>query len=360
MDMYRPFASLVVAACTAAGAHAATIGDIIFTDELTNSVNLIADPGGANTVSTLFTFAGWPAHFRPGDIVALPGGDYAIGNSPIDVQDPSEASIERITDLFGTPTTWTIASSDPIQFSHEMEYRAASSELVVVNNPGSAPVIPLRFEGVLGVDPDSGSVSEIYAGFMGGDPPRPRYQGGNALAKDPYSSNYYHTTVNGGEWWNGQPNDENQAGVLFYLDVDAGTVDIVADMSYLITDTPIVKVSGLVALPGDQPGWTDLYLSDLFTDAIYKLRIDDMGNYVDITTLLDGLDKPQAIDYNPYTNKLVFSSVLSSTVQQINLDGTGRETLATGVWARGFEFVPAPSSAMLIGFGGLTLLRRRR
>ncbi len=355
----RAFAVTLLAGLAASSAQAG-YGDIIFTDELTNSITLLGDPGGSNTLSNLYTFTGVGADFRPGDIVVLPNGDYAVGNYPLDVLDPSTASIERVTDLFNLPSHWTIASSDPIQFPGSMVYRDATNQLLINNNPGSAFTLPNRFEGVLGVDPDNGNVSEIFEKVYDANEPRPRYQAGKQLWADPFSDQYYHTCANGGSYFTGDPGDENQGSQIYMFDADAGTVALAVDLSDVIVGTPITRVAGLVVLPGDNAGWRDVFITDLETTSLYKLRFDDTNSYVDIETVLSGLNNPASLDYNPYTGKFVFASPAFDQIWQTNPDGTGLEMIASGVKARGFEFIPAPSSLGLLGLGGLVALRRRR
>ncbi len=347
-------------ALLAGSAASAQLGDIVFTDENTDSVWYLADPGGSNTLSNLYTFTGVGPDFRPGDIVMLPGGDYAVGNNPRPVLDPSTASIERVTDLFGAPSHWTIASSDPIQFPLSMRYRASTNQLITTNNPGSDFTLPNRFEGILGVDPDSGVVTEIFEKVYDDTEPRPRYQAGGALWEDPYSSQYYHISRNGGEYFTGDPGDENQGSQIYMFDADAGSVSLAVDLSFVIPGTPITRIAGMVALPGDNAGWRDVFIADLETSSIYKVRFDNTNAYVDISTVLSGLTTPSGLDYNPYLDKLVWASPGALEILQANTDGTGLEVLASGVLARGFEFIPAPSSIGLLGLGGMLALRRRR
>jgi hypothetical protein len=351
--------TLAAATLFAGSAAHAQFGDIIFTNELTDSIDYIADPGGSNTLSTLYTFTGVGADFRPGRIIQLPGGDYVVSNQPLPVLDPSTASLERVTDLFGVPSHATIASSDPIQNPNSLVYRADTNQVLTVNNPGSAFNLPLRFEGILGVDPDTGVITEIFEYDPFDDPPRPRYQAGGALGEDPFSDMYYNVSRNGGEYFTGQPGDENQGSQIYMFDAVAGTVDLAVDLSFVAAD-PITTVAGMVVLPGDNAGWRDVFISDLETTTIYKLRFDDTNTFVDISTVLDGLTNPSGLSYNPFLDKLVWASPTSEEVWQANLDGTGLEMIASGVLARGFEFIPAPSSVGLLGLGGILALRRRR
>jgi len=354
------FGKALLVVTTLAGSAYAGLGDIVFTDEFTDSVMLLADPGGANTVSNLYTFTGVGADFRPGDIIALPGGDYIVANNPLPVLDPSTASIERVTDLFGSPSHWTVTSSDPVQYPLRMQYDSGIGQVIAVNNPGSDFNLPNRFEGILGVDPDTGTVSELYSNPIPPQDPRPRYQAGSGMWPDPFSGLYFHMSNNGGEYFTGDPGDENQGSQIYMFDPVAGTVDLAIDLSFVIPGTPITRPGGIVALPGDTPGWRDVYLADLETDSIYKIRFDDNLDYVDISVVLDGLENPSSLDFNPFTNKLVWASPLEDRIEQANLDGTGWEILATGIKARGFEFIPAPSTIALLGLGGLISSRRRR
>ena len=49
------------------------------------------------------------------------------------------------------------------------------------------------------------------------------------------------------------------------------------------------------------------------------------------------------IQYDPFNNKLVFSSEGTQQILRINRDGTGLETIANGVRVRGIYIIPTPS-----------------
>jgi hypothetical protein len=332
-------------------------GDIIFTDQYTDSIWTLEDPGGANTLVNLYTFPGAGPDFRPGDILELPSGDYAVGNNPFPPQDPSIASLELVTDLFGAPSSSTIASSDPIQFPTGLVWDAPSGQVLAVNNPGSDFVLPNRFEGVLGINPNTGVVTEVYEDPMDGAP-RPRYQAGGPIQADPFSDLYFHVSNNGGEYNTGGGGDDSEGSQIYMLDAAAGTVDLLIDLSFVLPD-PLTRPGGLVALEGDNAGWRDLYFGEKETSSIYKIRVDDALNYVDIELVIDGIVDPASLDYNPFLEKLVWASPVNDEIYQMNLDGSGLELLATGVKARGFAFIPTPSTALMLGVAGLVARRRR-
>lgn len=140
----------------------------------------------------------------------------------------------------------------------------------------------------------------------------------------------------------------------------AATLSLVYDFGNQTPD--LVQVRGITNIPGVAA----LFVTEWLEGKVYRIDLDGSGNFAGISTIASGLANPEAIEYNPFTGKLVISEeankvVANQKISQINPDGTGYQVLVGQTHARGFTFVvPTPGTAGLAGIAGLIALRRRR
>ena len=228
-------------------------GDIIFTDQLTGTINMVNSP--LNT-SVLHTFQG---NTRISDIIRI-GNNWYVGDGPRPEADPSPGKIWKVTDLFGAPSDSIHSDSDPVQNPIGMIYDRASDHIITVNNPVSNQ-LPNHFDGILGVARSDGAAVEIFEEPPAGS--RPRYRAGVRLAPDRASDDYFVTVLNGGIQTGAD--DFDFGSVIYRLDIDrntmVGNVELVVDLS----DTGVTGLSrgltftrGIVTLPGSN----DMYVVD--------------------------------------------------------------------------------------------------
>lgn len=345
---------LLAVAGIAAAVHARPGGDIIFTDEVTDTVRLLS---GGN-VTTLWAFN--DPTTRLADIIVGPDGEYYVANGPLPRENPSTASIYRFDNLLHAPVLSTLASSDPLQDPYGLAFNAASNHLIAVNNPPFLPVLPNHNDGLVAVNRANGSQIMSY-----NEPPKatgnPQYSAGNGIVADPFNANSYIVTcVNGGVFNEGQINDL-EASTIWRMSFDTNTLQstasLLVDLSSTNLGTPLTFLGGITS------AGNDLFVADRRADAVYKIVLDANGDFSSIVQVLGGLNEPENLIYNPYTGKLVIDvrdELNNPMIVQCNLDGSGYEVLATGFHARGFEIVPAPATLGLLGLGGLIAARRRR
>ena len=334
------------------------LGDILFTDEIDDEIQLLSADG--STLNTLVSFA--DPDTRLAGITQGPLGEFYVANGPLPLPNPSTSSILKITNLFGTPNVTTLASSDPIQNPIGLEFDPVTNQLVVINNPNQTvgPVGDL-FEGVLGVNTSTGATSEIWEE----DPmaTAPRYRDGNRLTADPNSNDFFVVSGNGGD----PAMSGGSASVIHRLSIDpmtnVGTMTVLADLSNVGGNL----LSDVRDITTDPAG--NIYFGDRDTNTIYKMTLDGMGNLDTISPFLDmGITEPGLITYDPVNDRLVFSEIsLNQTpgkISAVNLDGTGYTVLREDVNPRTLHvvtFIPAPGTAgFLAGAFGLFATRRRR
>ena len=274
--------------------------------------------------------------------------------------DPTLTSgLFRLDNAFTTPSISPVATGLPLENPIGLQWDAGRNNFITVNNPFSPG--PSSFDGVLGVTP-GGTVTEIFEEDF--SVPRPRYQGGARLAREAFSDSYLATSINGsaavvgsGELGNGS--------ALIRLDIDGSlsgsqsTVVDLADTSVTGLADPLLDTAGIAVNPNNGL----VYLTDRNAGAIYELTLDGVGAFDSIRLLIDGLDEPEEIQYDPFNDRLVFDENRGSSlgrISQVELDGSGLQVLVDGVETRGIVVVPAPASFGLLALGGLVAARRRR
>lgn len=344
--------SALLAVCgSALGGVTPVNGDIIFTSQQDSSIKLISG-FGPSVATTLYTF-GDVGDF-PAGITKGIDGSYYVSRSKLPVPNAG-AGIARIDDLFGSPMVSSVATGDPLQNPAALGFSSATGRLITISNPGSAGTIRGIFDVSTG-----GSVTTVANEVNSGT----GYRSGAGLTKDPNSDDFFVTGINGGVF--DPMTIDGQASTLWRARYDGMSDSYSLDPAPILDFTDslglglhLTNVRGVAAVPGTN----DLYVSDFVTESIYRITLDVMGNFSSIAFVVGGLDQPESLIYNPWTNKLVIDErggLTSSVISQINLNGSGYEVLASGDHARGFYIVPTPAGLALLPIAGLFAARRRR
>ncbi len=387
--MIRKTTFLLALAGLAASASAQMPGDILFAtnDRAGGSDTIQLLDYGSLTPSTLVTFAPAPisAHRLIGGIARDSSGAFYFSNSPTPEQNPSTANIYQVTDMFnpGLRTVNNFFNSDPIQAVEGMAYDAVTNNVLMTNNPGSASTLPLRLEGVLGLDVANPVSVTVVVPEPPFSDPRPRPNAFNTIVGDRLrGGNFYVGTVNGGiqDNPNVPPGQDREASVIHRLvmnnpgDPTDVTFSPVIDLSTSFTGLPdtLSRIRGVASADNG-----DIYIVEETTRSLYEIDLDGNGDFVSISKILDldtELDsantgilyQPFGVIFNQFTGKLNYvernftSGNFEGRIVEVNLDGTGRNVLLNNVDATALYAVPAPSTLALIGLGGLAAARRRR
>ncbi len=341
----------------AGAAGAVGVGDIVFVDVTGDTVNSYRYGPAARFVE--YTFADPNDEINLAQIRRIDGSWY-INSDNVPVANPSVAQIFRLDNLFGATVENTVYSSNPLQRPIGLDYHRKSDTLIAINNPPMSQSLPVEFDGIIGVARDGSNAGFIYDEDVGGGT-NPSYRAGDRITKDPFDRDtFYVTAVNGGAGDNGTGGDTDRPSQIYRLNMNndgTGSISLLVDFTST-TPGPLTFVRGITSAVG-MDGLVDLYVTDSFADAIYRVDLDANGDFADVT-LIASLEDPGEIQYNKYNNKLIFGQIQADVVAQMNLDGTGYEVLVNGVSPRGIWIVPTPGGAALIGLAGLCALRRRR
>jgi len=384
--MIRKTTFLAALAGFAASASAQMPGDILFStndrDGGSDTIQLL--DYSSLTSSLLISFPAAPdsVHRINGGIAQGPSGEFYFSNSPFPNQNPSTASIYRVDNMFnaGTRTVNTFASSDPIQAVEGMAYDPLTNNLLFANNPGSDQILPLREEGVIGIDiNNAANVSVVVPEPTFGNP-LPNPVAFNVLEADrTRANNYYVGAVNGGVGTD--PNIPFSTSSIInrlVMNNPADPTDVSFDMVIDLADAntglgySLTHIRGIASTDDG-----NLIVAEQETRSLYSVELDGNGDFVSIAKILD-VDTandsgntgvfyvPFNVTYNEYTNKINYvernATAADGTgrIVEINLDGTGRNVLLDGVKVGALFVVPAPSALALLGLGGLAATRRRR
>lgn len=353
--MNKRFAGLLALATVAGVAPMALAadGDIIFTDDYSHSVYHLPIGGGP---SLLFS---QPSNARLAGITRI-GSDFYFADGPLGV---TGSRIIKAESLFsGSPVVSTFAINGDIQNPIGLTYHGASNSIIGVMNPPSGPP---KFDGLLAINASTTSTTRLFEEPDPFTTPSPRYNAGAYIVQDALRTNRFLVTNTNGGIDRPDPTQDNQvASTLHAFTIGADlttTQDFVYDFSKQETGLPntLFEVRG-IAINGDE-----VYVSEYLRGEIYKLQLNPVGGVASIALIASGLDQPENMIYNPFTNKLIIDEVgeldpTRTRISQINPDGSGYEVLANGFHARGFEIVPAPGTLALLGLGGLAAARRRR
>lgn len=349
-------AAAALLAASAGAAAGLSTGDIVFVDGAGDRIMAATSSG----VQTLLTFDD-----PTGDQVRLGGiqrvqGRFYVSSGFAFPTVPSQGRVYEIKRLFASPESSVIAQSNPLENIGSMAHHRASGRLLIVNNTAQSAMQPIENDGVIGVRLTDGDVMISYDEDVGSTQ-APRYQAGADIVRDPFNPDrFYVSAINGGALQGA--GDENKGSAIYQLDVDASgaaTATLFHDFSFGSPFGPLTFVRGLdIALGND--GLKDFYFTDRTTNAIYKADTDASGDIVSISMVMNQLANPGSLIYNPWTDKLVFSTIDDQSLNQINTDGSGHEVLATGVNPRGYYIIPAPAASTLLAISALAAMRRRR
>ena len=203
--MFRKTTLFMALAGLASTVSAQVPGDILFAtnDRAGGSDTIQLLDYGSLTSSTLVSFAPAPLsqHRLIGGIARDAGGAFYFTNSPSPEQNPSTAAVYQVTDMFnpGLRTVNNFFSSDPVQSIEGMAYDAVTNNVLLANNPASAPVLPLRMEGILGIDVANPVAATVIIAEDPFTDPRPRPNSFNTIVGDRLrAGNFYVGSVNGG------------------------------------------------------------------------------------------------------------------------------------------------------------------
>lgn len=379
------------------GALAQAPGTVVFTDlqQAASSGQAIRSWFGG-VVSTHVTFPAesgsnpFLTNTRLSDIrVDTSTNIWYYGSGPIQTSPATNARIGRVQNLFGAPVLDNLATSNPAINPLGMVVDQRTNSLIYANNtanntppgviyPASAggqnavslpapPGVGTQTRIWNQVDPLVTLPTPLFAQFMVADPRS------NASTS---TSDYYTTFANGGTALIPQgtlPANQNWSSIITrtsFATIAAGsaTNSILVDFNGTSTYTDQSGATQTVPLLTDvrgiaaRPGSNELYISDNFTKAIWRLILDASGTaLVDIRQVIGGLSDPEVLRWDPYTNTLVFGEIgAAKRLSRVNPDGTGYTVLASDVLVRGIDFIPTPGAAALLGLGGLVAARRRR
>lgn len=349
-----------------------TAGDIVFTTE-DGGVFSLPQGGSASLLTTL-----GGGLISLSDLTFGPNGDLFVNNGPRPVGNPSDSGIFRIADPFGAATSSVLAASGNIQNPIGVAYNRASNTLLTVNNPGTATPLPSDvFLGLLGTNATTGATNIVFEQEPAGTA-FPYYNRGAFITPTPGLANtYYSAAVEGSNFQYAGQFPQTRASSLHRFDFDPNTGTATEELVIDLGDTAatgfsrsIGRVTGVTAVDEQTiflTGWD--FLSPA-VGTIYRVDLDTNGDFVSITDITDGnlggvRILPEELEYNPYTGKLVFANNIVNSqgeahIYELNLDGTGLNSIYFGEAASGIEIVPAPGGLALLGLGGLAAARRRR
>lgn len=341
----------VAALLALAGASLAQQSQFLFTN--TNDPGIDAYLGGSHSRIIEVTN---PGAFLAG--IVQVGDSFYFADGAGDFNPGQTSGLFRLDNAFSTPSISPVATSMPVQNPIGLQWDAGRDNFITVNNVFA---------------PRAGSVDGVLAITMGGavttvfeedlTQPRPRYQAAARLARES-SGSYLIPSLNGSAAVTGS-GELGNGSALFRMNIDgslSGSTELVvdlADTSVTGLAEPLLDTAGIAINPNNGL----VYLTDRFAGAIYEMTLDGTGAFDSIRTLVDGLNGPEEIQYDPFNDRLVFDENFGGDVgriSQVELDGTGVTVLVDGVDTRGIVVVPAPASLAMLALGGLAATRRRR
>lgn len=335
----------------AAGAAFAQDSQFLFTNQ--GSPGIDGYIGGAQTRIVDVTN---PGAFLAG--IVQVGDSFFFADGAGDADPTFTSGIFRLDNAFSTPSISPVSTSMPLENPIGLQWDAGRSNFITVNNvfsPGAGSV-----DGVLAVTM-GGSISTVFEEDR--TLPRPRYQAAARLARES-SGSYLIPSLNGSAAVTGT-GELGNGSALFRLNIDgslSGSTELVVDLADTAATglaDPLLDTAGVAINPNNGL----VYLTDRNAGAIYEMTLDGSGAFDSIRVLIDGLDGPEEIQYDPFNDRLVFDENFGADlgrISQVELDGSGLTVLVDDVDTRGIVIIPAPASMALIGLGGLVATRRRR
>lgn len=354
MNLRTTLAALTVVAL-AGTVSARPNGDVIFALETPTDTIGLWD-SGSNTSSTIVSFA--DPNVRLAGLLLAPDGNLYASDGPDLFETNSTSRIIRIQNpLSGAPILSNLTFGNSIYNPVGLAWHPGTNGIIVGNSPGGDRFPVPRVDGFIHVSTPGGVQTTLYneGSFP---PPRPGFSASSYLTNDPQGSgDYYVTAIEGGAGPAGQ--GEGSQIYRFHVNNDlTNSLTLVVDLSNpAVTGLPgsLTFVAGITSRPGSN----ELYVTDRFTNAIYRVLLNGDGSFNSIAPILTvGAPSTECIIYDPFNNKLVFDT--TDGIKRVNLDGSGLQTIVPGVHARGLAIVPAPGTAIGLGLLGLVTLRRRR
>jgi hypothetical protein len=362
---------LLAAAGMATSASAQNAGDIVFSDD-SNDIRWLPQ-GGAGTSNLILTY---PGGVEEDWLTIDVGPDNTIyaANSPLTPAQPERAEVTRIDGWTTGPAVSTQLSSNvPIQRVIGMVYDPQTDNLIGVNNPGSIWNGFPQYEGIIGVNATTpGPAQFLWEEPLDSDP-NPKYKAGNRIDRDVNNPGQFYVTtaegsVNSGP---GPGGSTLPAGTLQRVSVAGDlttTVELIVDLGDTgVTGLPnaLVRPAGVATVAGLNSIFVANAQFDGADGQIVRVDLDGAGDFLSATIIAQGAFFPNEMIYNPFTDKLVFANrpenVLTGSIMQMNLDGTGLETIYSDSRVQGLAVVvPTPGTLALLGLGGLAAVRRRR
>ena len=359
-------AVLALSGIASAGIANYAPGSVVFTDADGDRIGVSNVGIGLPNTTFLHNLAGGPSAARNPSQITLGGdGNWYVGDGQFDVSQPGR--ILRIANLFGAPVESVLVSGTPgdpgsvLDNPTGVRWDAGRNSLVVIDNPGNA-LNPSKQDNLFLV----GLGGAVQTSFTepADNPGFPYYQDGNVSQPDRNTSNMFVVAPNGG-LANQGGNQFNNPGALWRMSFDGfgnATASLFYDFSDLLPGTLVGQPKAMAsAVNGD--GSQDLYVADDVTNGIYRIIVNSDGTFGGASLifsnpgLANGLGE---IQYDPFNDKLVFSSEGTQQILRINRNGTGLETIANGVRVRGIYIIPTPGAISLAGLAGLAMIRRRR
>jgi hypothetical protein len=378
----------VASALLAATGVATAQSTVIFTDVIDGTgsggsyIKSVTTPG---IVTTHVTFGA--GERRLGDIKPGPGGSFIFGDGIFPPSgDPNSGSgqILRVDNLFTAPAVSRVDTGNRAWNPIGLRFDAASGQVLYLDNLAQGFFDGTVDRALRGVSITTGVNSRLMkerTAIPGVPDPtpagRPWHEGGGYLVADPSGSgDYFVLSTTGGRFVGpplGSPN-RNVSSEIWRVSTN-GTSDgtgtnVGTTFTELIdtaaaafprstdaaTNLNFTDFRGITA----KPGTNQLFVTSTFYDSIFRIDLTPAGAFGSATMIATGIDGPEAIEYDPFTDTLVFAAVGSSRdLMRINLDGSGLTLLAANVHARGITIVPSPGGAVL-GLASLGMLRRRR
>ena len=331
------------------------------------------------------------ATYAPG--VRLAGIDHAPGGTcdfyvADGVKPPPSGALAgtgrllKVTDVLGAASTSVIATGQQIWNPIGIRFDSRSNSVIDVDNltsPGNPPEV---VRGLYGINVGSGVqtlLQQERVSIPGVPPPNPEgrafHEGGTYISNDSrgVAGRYYVMSATGGRHvgaYQGIPN-LNVSSAIWKVDVDATATS--STFTEFVDTSSAGFVHNSVSIPGALTNYTDfrgicmdadnnIYITSTYFGLIIKMTTDANGDFTGSSVIASGLNAPETIEYDEFTNTLVFAQIGARTLSRINLDGTGLTTLATNVHVRGIDFCPIPTPGAIAGIGmvGLVALRRRR
>ncbi|MCC6679243.1 MAG: hypothetical protein IT436_19115 [Phycisphaerales bacterium] len=356
-NRFLTVSALLLTAGLASVAQAAppTDGDLVFSDEFSDAVYHLPQGMPADLLFAV-------PDSRLAGITRI-GSDWFISDGPFPVLEPSNSRIIKATALFsGAPVVTTFASSGDIQNPIGITYHSGSNSIVGVMNPGKGPP---KFDGLLSINSTGTATTRLFEEPNPNITPSPRYNAGAYIVQDVNRGNRFLVTCSNGGIDTPDPTQDRFVASTLHAFTIGDDLTTTHDYIYDFSSSSTGLAETLFEVRGMTIAGDNVFVSDVLRGEIYKLTLDGTGAVSGISLLLAGLDQPESLIYNPFTNKLIIDEAgeldpTRARISQINLDGTGYEVLANGFHARGFAIVPTPGSLALLGLGGLMAGRRRR